>query len=162
MNNFTEAFGAKFAENKDSLRIRTFTLGDHTFKVKVPLTVETDAIYERVKTPDDNKAKAYYENLSKEFLDNKEKFANDKDIEFKENDILIRGLSLLETAKNKVLTENRIVEMIRLLVPENKDFDMSTVTYAEIDELFPFSIQLELLEEINLAISPNYSANRGK
>ena len=162
MTNFAEAFGTKFAENKDSLRTRTFTLGGHSFKVKVPLTSETDAIYERVKVLDEDKAKSYYETLSKEFLDNQDKYKDDQDIEFKDGDILIKGRSLMETARNKVLTENRIVEMVRLLVPENKDFDMSTVTYSQIDELFPFSIQLELLEEINLAISPSYTANRGK
>jgi hypothetical protein len=148
--------------NKDTLRIRTFTLGGHTFKVKVPLTAETDAIYERSKVMDEAKAQKYYAELSKEFVDNKDKYADDKEVEYKENDVLIRGKSLMETARNKVLTQNRITEMVRLLVPENKDFDMSQVTYEEIDELFPFSIQLELLDEINSAISPNYTANRGK
>lgn len=148
--------------NKDALRIRTFTLGGHTFKVKVPLTAETDAIYERSKVMDEAKAQKIYADLSKEFIDNKDKYTDDKEVEFKKNDILIRGKSLMETARNKVLTQNRITEMIRLLVPENKDFDMSKVTYEEIDELFPFSIQLELLDEINSAISPNYTANRGK
>ena len=157
--NLSNAFGDL---NKDALRIRTFTLGGHTFKVKVPLTAETDAIYERSKVMDEAKAQKIYADLSKEFIDNKDKYTDDKEVEFKKNDILIRGKSLMETARNKVLTQNRITEMIRLLVPENKDFDMSKVTYEEIDELFPFSIQLELLDEINSAISPNYTANRGK
>lgn len=155
----SQAFGDL---NKDALRIRTFTLGGHTFKVKVPLTAETDAIYERSKVMDEAKAQTFYAELSKEFIENKDRYSNDEDVEFKENDILIKGKSLMETARNKVLTQNRITEMVRLLVPENKEFDMSTVTYEQIDELFPFSIQLELLDEINSAISPNYTANRGK
>jgi hypothetical protein len=159
---FAEAFGPQFVENKDAMRIRSFTLGGHLFKVKVPLTAETDAIYERSKVMDEAKAKKYYADLAKEFIDNKDKYKDDKEVEYKKDDILIRGKSLMETARNKVLTQNRITEMVRLLVPENKDFDMSKVTYEEIDELFPFSIQLELLDEINAAISPNYTANRGK
>jgi hypothetical protein len=156
---FATAFGDL---NKDTLRIRTFTLGGHTFKVKVPLTAETDAIFERSKVMDEAKAKTFYDELAKEFIDNRNKYSDDKEVEYKENDIFIRGKSLMETARNKVLTQNRITEMVRLLVPENKEFDMSTVTYDQIDELFPFSIQLELLDEINSAISPNYTANRGK
>jgi len=49
-----------------------------------------------------------------------------------------------------------------MLVPENKDFDMNTITYADIEELFPFSVQLELLDYINSTISPNYTATKGK
>jgi len=47
-------------------------------------------------------------------------------------------------------------------VPENKDFDMASITYADIEELFPFSIQMELIDQINNVISPNYSATKGK
>jgi hypothetical protein len=64
-------------------------------------------------------------------------------------------------ANGKVLTESRITELVRLLVPENKDFDMATITYADIEELFPFSIQMDLVNEINNVISPGYSS-RGK
>ena len=126
--------------NKDALRIRTFTLGGHTFKVKVPLTAETDAIYERSRVMDEAKALKYYAELSKEFIDNKDKYIDDKEVEYKENDILIRGKSLMETARNKVLTQNRITEMVRLLVPENKDFDMSKVTYEEIETSLAFAV----------------------
>jgi len=52
--------------------------------------------------------------------------------------------------------------MIKLLVPEEKDFDMTTITYEMVDELFPFSVQLELLERIGDVISPSYSTTKGK
>jgi len=128
----------------------------------VPLTSETDAMFERVKIIDEDKAQKYYEDMSKEFLDNRAKYETDPDIKYLDNDIEVKGTSIKETSRNKVLTENRITELVRLLVPENKDFDMASITYADIEELFPFSIQMELIEQINSVISPNYTATKGK
>ena len=156
------AFGQKFAEEKDALRIRSFELNGHTFKVKVPLTNEMEAMYERVKTIDEEKAKQYYQELAGEFLNNREKYAKEKDIKYGEHDILVKGVSLKETASNKVLTENRITELFKFLVPESKEFDMNSITYADIDELFPFSVQMELVEEISNVISPTYKGAKGK
>ena len=162
MNQFANAFGDKFLQNKDSLRIRNFELGGHTFKVKVPLTAENEAMFERIKIVDEAKVLQYYADLSKEFIDNKDQYASDSDVEFKDDDIIIKGQSLKTTARNKVITENRILEYFRLLVPENKDFDMSTVKYSEVEELFPFPIQLELIEKINSVVSPGYKETKGK
>jgi len=161
MNQLANAFGSKFAENKDSLRIKSFELNGHTFKVKVPLTAETDAMFERVKIIDEAKADQFYQEMSKEFIDNRVKYENDPDIKYLENDIEVKETSIKETSRNKVLTQNRITELVRLLVPENKDFDMASITYADIEELFPFSIQMELIDQINNVISPNYSAPKG-
>lgn len=156
------AFGPKFAEHKDALRIRSFKLNGHTFKVKVPLTSENEAMYERTKAVDESKVKKYYDELASEILDNPERYKDDPEIEIKDNDIIVKGISLQETSRNKVLSQNRITELVKLLVPETPEFDMSSVTYEQIDELFPFSVQLELIEEINKAISPGYTENRKK
>ncbi|CAB4126856.1 hypothetical protein UFOVP262_2 [uncultured Caudovirales phage] len=162
MNQLANAFGSKFTENKDSLRIKSFELNGHTFRVKVPLTAETDAMFERVKSIDEAKANQFYQEMSKEFIENRVKYENDPDIKYLEDDIEVKETSIKETSRNKVLTQNRITELVRLLVPENKDFDMASITYADIEELFPFSIQMELIDQINNVISPNYSATKGK
>mgnify|MGYP003341402856 CR=1 FL=1 len=154
------AFGSGF--NKDSLRIRTFVLNNNTFKVKVPLTAETEAMFDRIRNVDEAKAEEHYQRLAGEFVTNPDKYKADPDIEYLENDIKVKGISVRETARNKVITENRITEMVRLLVPESPDFDMSQVTYQDIDELFPFPVQLELVEEIASIISPTYKPTRGK
>jgi len=162
MNQLANAFGSKFAENKDSLRIKSFELNGHTFRVKVPLTAETDAMFERVKIIDEDKANQFYQEMSKEFIENRVKYENDPDIKYLEDDIEVKETSIKETSRNKVLTQNRITELVRLLVPENKEFDMASITYSDIEELFPFSIQMELIDQINNVISPNYSATKGK
>jgi 6-pyruvoyl-tetrahydropterin synthase len=160
MSNLEQAFGKKF--NKDNVRIRTFDFNGHTFKVKIPLSSEYESILVNVQEVDDAIVEKYYTDLSSEFIKNKETMKDQKEVEFKDNDVIVQGRSMRETAKNKAISENRIVAMIRLLVPEEKDFNMETITYDMVDELFPFSVQLELVEEIGNVISPSYKAIKGK
>lgn len=160
MTQLSQAFGKKF--NKDKVRIKSFEYGGHTFKVKIPLTSEYEAIFEAVKVVDDEKVKKYYDELTKQFVESKDKLEPELGVVFKDGDIEIQGRSMLETAKNKAITENRIVAMIRLLVPEEEGFDMATVTYEMVEELFPFSVQLELVELIGETISPSYKDTKGK
>jgi hypothetical protein len=160
MTQLSQAFGKKF--DKDTIRIRTFEFNNHTFKVKVPLTSEYEAIVESAKEVDETKVKKYYDELSKNFVEQKDNLDPSLGVVFKENDIEIQGRSLQETAKNKVITENRILSMFQLLVPEEKDFDMKTITYEMVEELFPFSVQLEMVELIGTIISPSYKEAKGK
>ena len=162
MSNFSNALGKKFIENKDAVRVRTFELGGHTFKVKVPLTVENDAIAERIKNIDETLIEKYYQESIKEIMALKDSQENIDGVEYKENDVIVHGRSMRDTAKMKVSTELRITEMIKLLVPEEKDFDMDTITYADIEEIFPLPIQLALVEEITNAISFDYGKTKEK
>jgi hypothetical protein len=160
MSNLSSAFGKKF--NKDIIRTRSFDFNGHTFKVRVPLSSEYEAILKQTQEIDEAKLDKYYNELAQEFIKNKDTIKPEDDVVFGDNDIVVQGRSLKETAKNKLITDNRILAMIRLLVPEEKDFDMATVTYEMVDELFPFSVQLELLERIGDVISPSYVTTKGK
>lgn len=157
-----DAFGASFAEKKDAIRIRTFVLGGHTFKVKVPLTVELEAMYEIIKTPDADKVEKYYAELSAPFIKDHETYEGNTEIEYTDDDVIVQGRSMREAAKNKATSEKRITEMFKLLVPEQESFDMNTITYDMIEELFPFSIQLEVMDNISKVTSPDYKEQRGK
>ena len=161
MNNFEQAFGKKFTENKDLLRVRSFEMGGHTFKVKIPLTSEYDAMVARIQVPDQEKTKQAYDELIKDFSREKEDFNKELGVVFEVDDILVQGRSMRETAKNKTITELRILEMVKLLVPD-EGFTLDDVTYSEIEELFPFSIQIELIERISETISPSYKEIKGK
>jgi hypothetical protein len=160
MTQLAQAFGANF--NKDNVRIRAFEFGGHTFKVKVPLTSEYEALLDLANKTDDEKVNKYYAEITKEFVKNKDKITPDMGVVFEKDDVIVKDKSMREAAKNKSITENRIVAMVSLLVPEEKDFDMSTVTYAMVEELFPFSVQLELIELISNTIAPNYKDQKGK
>lgn len=154
MNSFSQALGSKF--NKDALRIRSFEFAGHTFKVRVPLTSESDAMFERLKEPNEAMVDKFYAELSKDFTESSDK------VQITEDDVIVEGRSLKETAKNKVLIQARITEMMRLLVPEETSFDMSTVTYEMVDELFPFAVQMQMMELIGETVSPSYTATKGK
>jgi ribosomal protein S17E len=162
MNTLSKAFGKKFEENKDLVRIRSFEFGSHTFKVKVPLTSEYEAMMVKVNEPNEEKVAKYYNDLTKGFIENKDTLDPELGVVFKENDVELQGRSLMNTAKTKVITENQITSMIQMLVPEEKDFDMSNITYEMVEELFPFSVQMELLQKISEVISPSYKETKGK
>lgn len=162
MNQFANALGKKFVENKEAIRTRTFELGGHNFKVRVPLIVETEAIQKRLSVLDEEKIEQYYKDITKELLDNKESMPKESKVEYKENDVVVDGRSMRETARNKLLSEMRITEMFRLLVPEDKDFDMNSITYKDIEELFPLPIQMAVVDEITTVISFDYKKTRGK
>jgi len=161
MNNLANAFGQKFVEHKDLIRTRSFELGGHTFKVKVPLSVEMEAMYERLKTPDEETVAKYYKELTDGFKENPHT-KDDENIEVTDDDVMVHGRSMRDAAKNKALAEQRITEMFKLLVPEDPSFDMGSITYDMIEELFPFSIQLEVMEHISKTITPEYKETKGK
>lgn len=156
MNQFANALGKDFLKHKDMVRTRTFVLGGHTFKVKVPLTVEFEAMQKRIGEVDEAQAEKYYQELAEPL-----KAGGDK-IEVKEDDILVDGRSIREAARNKVQMQSRITEMFKLLVPEEKGFDMETITYGMIEELFPFPVQVQVIEKIGEVISPAYAETKGK
>jgi hypothetical protein len=155
-----KAFGKKF--DKDTVRIKTFEYNGHTFKVKIPLTKEYETILETANNVDEEALEKYYNDLVKDFITNKEKMTEDMGIVFTDNDVILKDKSMREAAKNKLLTENRILALVRLLVPEEHGFDMQTVTYEMVEELFPFSVQLELIDLISNTITPTYKEQKGK
>lgn len=162
MSAFAHALGKNFIKNKEAVRTRTFELGGHTFKVRVPLTVESDAVYQRLKNLDQEKIESYYKELSKDIVARKDEMPEDSKVVFTDNDVIIDGRSMREAATNKYLTEARITEMFKFLVPEQEGFDMGTITYKDIDELFPLPIQMAVVEEISKAISFDYEKTKGK
>lgn len=159
MTKLASLLGSQYEGKRKSLFIRQFELGGHNFKVKVPTVAESDAMYERIQNPKEEDVSAIYEQIAKPL----EQFKGQETEEFKfvENDILINGKSLRETAKLKLMTQNRITEYIKLLIPENEADTLADLTYAEIEEEFPMSIQISLIEKITEAISPTYKEARG-
>ena len=140
-------------------RIKKFELGGHAFRVRVPLVSESDAMHSRIIKPDSAAIDKIYADLTKS-LDEFKTLKNE-DLVFTENDVVVSGRSMREAATNKAMMEARIVEMIRLLQPENPANTLDDITYAEIELEWPLSVQLALVEKINEVISPGYKENRG-
>jgi hypothetical protein len=159
MTKFSSAFGDKYQTNRKNLLIRSFELGGHTFKVRIPLIVESDAIYKKVSEPDEETVEKVYQEITKPLR----QFENNQteEFQFTDNDILVDGRSMREAAKNKAITEARITEFFKLLVPEMEGASLEDLTYADIEEEFPISVQMQIVEKIGEVISPTYREARG-
>jgi hypothetical protein len=159
MTKFSSAFGDKYQANKKNLLIRSFELGGHTFKVRIPLVSESDAIYKKVSEPDDEKIEKIYVDITAS-LRQFEATQTD-DFKFTDKDILVDGRSMREAAKNKAITEARITEFFKLLVPELEGASLEDLTYTDIEQEFPTSVQMMIVEKIGEVISPSYREARG-
>ena len=159
MTKWSSAVGDKYQTNRKNLLIRTFELGGHTFKVRIPLVAESDAIYKKVSEPDEETVEKVYQEITKPLR----QFENNQTEEFKftDDDILVDGRSMREAAKNKAITEARITEFFKLLVPEMEGVTLEDLTYADIEEEFPISVQMQIVEKIGEVISPTYREARG-
>jgi hypothetical protein len=161
MTRFTEAFGKKYEDSKQKIFTRKFELGGHTFKVRVPYVHEADAIYKKIQEPDQELIEKTYREITDPLMLFKDNPDNDSAFVFTENDVLVSGKSLRETAKTKVQTETKITEFFKLLIPELEGHSFDDLTYAEIEAEFPMSVQAQIIEKISEAISPTYKETRG-
>ena len=159
MTKLSSAFGEKYQAKRKDLLTRSFVLNGHTFKVRIPLVIESDAIYKKVSNPDDETIEKIYQEITaplRQFENNQT-----ENFEFTDTDILVEGRSMREAAKKKAITEARITEFFKLLVPEMEGVSLEDLTYADIEEEFPIAVQMLIVEKIGEVISPTYREARG-
>lgn len=159
MTKFSSAFGEKYQQRRKDLLTRSFELNGHTFKVRIPLIAESDAIYKAVSNPDDQVVDAIYQEITEPLRRFKD--SQTEEFVFTDDDILVDGRSMREAAKNKAITEARITEFFKLLVPELEGATLDDLTYADIQEEFPIAVQMLIVEKIGEVISPTYREARG-
>lgn len=143
MGKLSAAFGDAAA-----LRTKTFELAGHTFKVKVPVTAEFDAMLDRIESVDPEKVEARYKKIT-------EKLVASEDVVFSDNDILVNGRSSREMAETIIKAEARITEFIKLLIPAEGQ-SLADLTYEDIEQEWPFPVQMEILDKISSVIQPSY------
>jgi hypothetical protein len=161
MTRFTDAFGKKYEENKEKIFTRKFDLGGHTFKVRIPYVHESDTMYKLIQEPAQELVDATYQTIAEPLMRFKDQPDAEATFTFTDDDIVVNGRSLRDTAKSKVQTETKITEFFKLLVPENPENSLADLTYEEIAAEFPLSVQLQLMEKISEAISPTYKETKG-
>lgn len=142
--------------NQETLRIRNFVLAGQKFKVRVPLSVELEAINKRIAEIDPEKKT---KELMGPLLEKRKQLEGDT-IVYTKDDVIVDGRSTKDLAKMTAQTEQRILEMVKLLVPEMEGASMDELTYEEINDEFPFPVQLELMKKISEVISPGYEEAR--
>mgnify|MGYP003651902043 CR=1 FL=1 len=151
MTRLSSAFGDKY--QSQLLRTKTFVLGGHTFKVRVPLSKEMEELQERINKVDEAEAKRRFEKMTSSF-----RGEMIEGVVISEDDVVVDGRSTKELVNTVLVVEARIIEYIKLLVPETGDFD--GLTYEEVEAEWPMSVQLELLSCISEAIQPGYKDAR--
>jgi hypothetical protein len=156
MSKLGSALGSKYEENRLSILTRTFELGNHTFKVRIPSVNEIEIIFNYFKNPNEDKVEEMYQEIIKSFPN----IEKEENVEVTDNDIIVDGRSLRETAKNKHSLQYRIVEYIKFLIPETGSLE--DLTYADVEAEFPLAVQLTLVDKINEVISPEYKEVRSK
>ena len=138
---------------KSDIRIKSFELAGHTFKVKVPLNKELEEITQRIiDVPQDvidARLKKMTDGLTETPIEG---------VEVKDGEVFVDGRSTKETIVSVIQMERKIVEYIKLLVPENGTLD--DLTYEDIEQEFPLQTQFELLEKITEVIQPGYKDAR--
>lgn len=138
---------------KDSIRVKSFELGGHVFKVRIPLNKELEDMTKRIIDISQSEVDQRLEKMTNALKDE-----NIDGVEIKDGDVIVDGKSTKETVISVLQMERRITEYIKLLVPETGD--LKDLTYAEIEEEFPLAVQFELIEKINEAIQPGYKDAR--
>jgi hypothetical protein len=136
-----------------NIRIRSFTLGGQNFRVRVPLASEMEEI-SRIVAAVNSEAK--FEEMSKPLRE----IEDQEKIQITNDDLIVDGKSIKELAQLTAQTEERILQLIRLLVPAQEGFDMNEISYEDVNAEFPFAVQLELMRKIAEVISPGYEETR--
>lgn len=154
MSRIQSAFGDSYQKASAHLRTKTFELGGHVFKVRIPLTKEMEELEDRITKIDQADLNSRYEKMSSSFrggtvIDG---------VVVTEDDVIVEGRSTKELSKSIILMEQRIVEYIKLLVPEVGDWE--GLTYAEVEAEWPMTVQLEMIAKITECIQPGYKDAR--
>jgi hypothetical protein len=149
MTRLSSAFG-----ETTNLRTKTFELGGHTFKVRIPLSKELDALQERVTKIDQAEFKKRFDKMTSSFRES----GAIEGIVVTEDDVVVEGRSTKDLVETILQMENRMVEYIKLLIPENGTLD--GITYEDVEAEWPMAVQLEILAKISEAIQPGYKDSR--
>ena len=159
MSKLATALGSKYEANRVSVMTRQFELGNHTFKVRVPSVGEIEKIYDYFKNPNQEDVQKNYDEITKSIIEFKD--VADDTIQFLENDVVVDGRSMMETAKNKTILQYRITEYIKFLIPENGE-SLDDLQYSDVEEEFPLPIQIQIIDKINEVIAPDYKEIKEK
>lgn len=149
MTRLSSAFG-----DIQNLRTKTFELGGHTFKVRIPLSKELDDMQERISKFDKQEYQKRFDKMTSSFKES----AAIEGIVVTDDDVVVEGRSTKELVETILQVENRMVEYIKLLIPENGTLD--NITYQDIEDEWPMAVQLEMLSRISDAIQPGYKDSR--
>ena len=149
MTRLSSAFG-----ETTNLRTKTFQLGGHTFKVRIPLSKELDVLNDKVQNIDQEEFKKRFDKMTSSFRES----VGIDGVVVTDDDVVIEGRSTKELVETILQMESRMVEYVKLLIPENGNLD--GITYEDVEAEWPMAVQLEILSKISESIQPGYKDSR--
>ena len=159
MSRLGSVLGNEYQNNKLSIVTRNVRVGDATFKVRIPTVGEQEEINKRIVELDEKKIQEVYEERTAKLMEVKEQ--NPPDVEYLEDDILLKGKSIRETVRTQLAIQARVMETIKLIIPQEGQ-DWSEITYADIEAEWAWEVQLEVVKKILEAINPEYKEIKEK
>jgi hypothetical protein len=150
MSKLGSLLGKEYENHKQSILTRTIKFNEATFRIVIPSVAKIEAIYNYRNSPDLEKIESIYQQLKANLVIKPE----DK-VEETENDIVVNGRSIRESATNTHLTQYQILEYFKFIVPQEGQ-DINTLTYEDINTEIPLQIQIEFMNKINEVLSPDY------
>jgi hypothetical protein len=106
MTRLSSAFG-----DIQNLRTKTFELGGHTFKVRIPLSKELDDMQERIAKFDKQEYQKRFDKMTSSFKES----AAIEGIVVTDDDVVVEGRSTKELVETILQVENRMVEYLSLI-----------------------------------------------
>ena len=150
MSKLGSLLGKEYEDHKQSILTRTLKFNDATFRIVIHSVAKIETIYNYRNSPNLEKIESIYQQLKANLVIKPE----DK-VEEKENDIVVNGRSIRESATNTHLTQYQILEYFKFIVPQEGQ-DINTLTYEDINTEIPLQIQIEFMNKINEVLSPDY------
>ena len=108
MTKLASAFGEKYQQSAINIRTKSFEIGGHTFKVRVPLNKEIEEMDLRMESCDPEQLKIRYEKMALPFKTDGEK----EGIEILDDDVIVDGRSF---ASITALRKSRVTPKLGLL-----------------------------------------------
>ena len=136
--------------NVDSKQIKTrsFEYRGQQFSVRIPTIGEIEAFEARLRRAKDEVAQ-----IGQIYDKRRQALAESDEVIFTDSDVLIKGISLREQAKNQYISELRIAWLFNLLVKVNDD-GLGDLTYDDIAQELPMQLQTEIVDLISKAMHP--------
>lgn len=156
--------GKSYDQIKEQVKIKSIEIavGENKFtlRVRVPLKREMETLTEMISKPPEGRVKEIYEKLSRPILEAIKEGGEDfekavKDtITVMDTDILTNGTSVRHVAHLSAIWETKVECYFGLLQSETDE--PVNETYAQIAEELPEEVIKTIVEEIELAIRPDY------
>lgn len=141
-------FGQIFNVDTQQIKTRTFECHGQQFRVRIPTIGQIERFENYLKDAKDNKV-----DIAAIYQKRKEGLTPSDNVVFLEDDVMIKGISLREQAKNQYISELRITWLFNLLVKVHDD-GQGDLTYADIAAELPMQLQTEIVELISKAMAP--------